>query len=174
MAAALILLSRWKPDRVLIDPFCGSGTIPIEAALIGQNIAPGMNREFVSESWPIIPKTLWRDARAETHDLAKFDRKLEIIGTDYDDEILKVARRNAMEAGVDEQIHFQRMDVRELRSKRKYGYIICNPPYGERLGEWREVERLYREMGRVFAGLDTWSFYVITSDEEFDNHFGRP
>lgn len=173
MAAALIMLSRWKPDRVLIDPFCGSGTIPIEAALIGQNIAPGMNREFVSESWPIIPKAIWREARAETHDLAQYDRKLEIIGTDYDDEVLKVARRNAVEAGVDEMIHFQRMDVRDLRTKKKYGYIICNPPYGERLGQWREVERLYKDMGRVFSALDTWSFYVITSDEQFETHFGR-
>jgi len=174
MAAALILLSRWKPDRVLMDPFCGSGTIPIEAALIGQNIAPGMNREFVSESWPVIPKTLWREARAETHDLAQYDRKLEIIGTDLDDEVLKVARRNAAEAGVDDQIHFQRMDVRDVKTKRKYGYLICNPPYGERLGEWNQVTRLYREMGQVLRSeLDTWSYYIITSDEEFEKHFGR-
>ncbi|GAA4720397.1 THUMP domain-containing class I SAM-dependent RNA methyltransferase [Brevibacillus fulvus] len=173
MAAALILLSRWKPDRVLIDPFCGSGTIPIEAALIGQNIAPGMNREFVSESWPCIPREYWREARAETHDLAQYDRKLEIIGTDIDEQVLRVARRNAMEAGVEEQIHFQRMDVADMRSKRKYGYIICNPPYGERLGERREVEKLYHEMGQVFSALDTWSYYVITSDEEFERHFGR-
>lgn len=173
MAAAMILLSRWKPDRVFMDPFCGSGTIPIEAALIGQNIAPGMNREFVSESWPVIPKTVWREARAETHDLARYDQKLEIIGTDVDDEILKIARRNAEEAGVDDQIHFQRMDVRDIRSKRKYGYLICNPPYGERLGEWKQVSRLYGEMGKTFAALDTWSFYIITSDEQFEEHFGR-
>jgi len=173
MAAAMILLSRWKPDRVLVDPFCGSGTIPIEAALIGQNIAPGMNREFVSEQWPVIPRNLWREARAETHDLAQYDRQLEIIGTDHDEEILKVARRNAREAGVEEQIHFQRMEMNELRSKRKYGYLICNPPYGERLSERREVERLYRDMGETFARLDTWSFYVLTSHEEFEQFFGR-
>lgn len=173
MAAAMILLSRWKPDRVFMDPFCGSGTIPIEAALIGQNIAPGMNREFVSESWPVIPKPVWREARAETHDLARYDQKLEIIGTDVDDEILKIARRNAEEAGVDDQIHFQRMDVRDIRSKRKYGYLICNPPYGERLGEWKQVSRMYGEMGKTFAALDTWSFYIITSDEQFEEHFGR-
>ncbi|MGI6187145.1 MAG: THUMP domain-containing class I SAM-dependent RNA methyltransferase, partial [Brevibacillus sp.] len=165
--------SRWKPDRVLMDPFCGSGTIPIEAALIGQNIAPGMNREFVSESWPNIPKTVWRQARAETHDLARYDQKLEIIGTDIDDEILRVARRNAAEAGVEDQIHFQRMDVRDVRTKRKYGYLICNPPYGERLGDWKQVARLYRDMGEVFSALDTWSFYVLTSDEQFEKHFGR-
>ncbi|GED67431.1 methyltransferase [Brevibacillus reuszeri] len=173
MAAALILLSRWKPDRVFMDPFCGSGTIPIEAALIGQNIAPGMNREFVSESWPVIPKTAWREARAETHDKARYDQKLEIIGTDMDDEILQIARRNAGEAGVDDLIHFQRMDVRDVRTKRKYGYLICNPPYGERLGEWKQVSRMYGEMGKTFAAMDTWSFYVITSDELFEEHFGR-
>jgi putative N6-adenine-specific DNA methylase len=173
MAAAMILLSRWKPDRVFMDPFCGSGTIPIEAALIGQNIAPGMNREFVSESWPVIPKTAWREARAETHDLARYDQKMEIIGTDIDDEILKIARRNATEAGMDEHIHFQRMDVRDVRTKRKYGYLICNPPYGERLGEWKQVSRMYGEMGKTFAAMDTWSFYIITSDEQFEEHFGR-
>lgn len=173
MAAAMIMLSRWKPDRVFMDPFCGSGTIPIEAALIGQNIAPGMNREFVSESWPVIPKTAWREARAETHDLARYDQKLEIIGTDLDDEILKIARGNAAEAGVDDLIHFQRMDVRDVRTKRKYGYLICNPPYGERLGEWKQVSRMYREMGQTFAAMDTWSFYIITSDEQFEEHFGR-
>ncbi|MGD8190415.1 THUMP domain-containing class I SAM-dependent RNA methyltransferase [Brevibacillus ginsengisoli] len=173
MAAALILLSRWNPDRVLVDPFCGSGTIPIEAALIGQNIAPGMNREFVSESWPIIPKTLWREARAETHDLADYDRKLEIIGTDIDEEVLKIARRNAMEAGVEESIHFQRMAMKELSSKRKYGYLITNPPYGERLSDWKGAARLNKELGQVCSKLDTWSFYVITSDEQFEEHFGR-
>lgn len=173
MAAAMILLSRWKPDRTFMDPFCGSGTIPIEAALIGQNIAPGMNREFVSESWPVIPKAVWREARAETHDLARYDQKLDIIGTDMDEDILKIARRNAAEAGVDDLIHFQRMDVRDVRTKKKYGYLICNPPYGERLGEWKQVSRLYGEMGKTFAALDTWSFYVITSDELFEEHFGR-
>ncbi|MGK5511077.1 THUMP domain-containing class I SAM-dependent RNA methyltransferase [Brevibacillus formosus] len=173
MAAAMIMLSRWKPDRVFMDPFCGSGTLPIEAALIGQNIAPGMNREFVSETWPVIPKTAWREARAETHDLARYDQKLEIIGTDMDDEILKIARHNATEAGVDDLIHFQRMDVRDVRTKRKYGYLICNPPYGERLGEWKQVAKMYGEMGKTFAAMDTWSFYIITSDEQFEEHFGR-
>lgn len=173
MAAAMIMLSRWKPDRVFMDPFCGSGTIPIEAALIGQNIAPGMNREFVSESWPSIPKSVWREARAETHDLARYDQKMEIIGTDMDEEILKIARINAAEAGVDDLIHFQRMDMRDIRTKKKYGYLICNPPYGERLGEWKQVSKMYGEMGKTFAALDTWSFYIITSDELFEEHFGR-
>ena len=173
MAAALILLSKWRPDIALIDPFCGSGTIPIEAALIGQNIAPGMNREFASENWPNIPKEIWREARKETHDLAKYDQPLHIMGTDYDEEVLQVARRNAEEAMVGDQIHFQRMNVADLRSSKKYGKIICNPPYGERLGEEKEVERLYREMGRVFQALDTWSYYVITSNEKFEELFGK-
>ncbi|PKM78936.1 MAG: RNA methyltransferase [Firmicutes bacterium HGW-Firmicutes-13] len=174
LAAALVLLSKWRPDRVLIDPFCGSGTIPIEAALIGQNIAPGMNREFVSEGWPTIPKDLWRQARKEIHDLADYERPMEIIGTDIDDKVIKLARKNAYKAQVDEHIHFQRMPVSELSSKKKYGQIICNPPYGERLSDLPEVERLYKEMGKVFSKLDTWSFYILTSHPRFENIFGRP
>jgi putative N6-adenine-specific DNA methylase len=174
LAAALILLSRWQPDTVLLDPFCGSGTIPIEAALIGQNIAPGMNREFVSESWPTVPKNLWRQARKETRDLANYGQPLHIMGTDIDDRVLKIARYNAREAGVGEYIHFQRIPVAEIQSSKKYGKIICNPPYGERLGELREVERLYREMGRVFDRLDTWSFYILTAHPQFEKLFGRP
>jgi len=174
LAAALILLSHWHPDTVLMDPFCGSGTIPIEAALIGQNIAPGMNREFVSESWPSIPRELWRQARKETHDLACYDRSLSIIGTDNDKEVLKIARQNAIEAGVEELIHFQCLPLAEVRSSKKYGKIICNPPYGERLGELRDVERLYREMGQVCSSLDTWSFYILAAHPQFEKLFGRP
>ncbi|TYO93863.1 THUMP domain-containing class I SAM-dependent RNA methyltransferase [Desulfallas thermosapovorans] len=174
LAAALVILSRWHPDSVLMDPLCGSGTIPIEAALIGQNIAPGMNRGFVSEQWPTIPRELWRQARRETHDLAHYSRPLSIIGTDIDGEVLKLARQNASEAGVDGCIHFQRLPVAEVRSSKKYGKIICNPPYGERLGELREVEKLYREMGRVFARLDTWSFYILAAHPRFEKLFGRP
>ena len=174
MAAALILLSKWRSDISLIDPFCGSGTIPIEAALIGQNIAPGMNREFASENWPIIPREIWREARKETHDLARYDEPLEIIGTDIDEEALKIARANAEEAMVRDAIHFQRMDMRDLKTKKKYGKIICNPPYGERIGEEKEVERLYRDMGAVYNTLDTWSYYIITSNENFEQLFGKP
>ncbi|AGL03121.1 THUMP domain-containing class I SAM-dependent RNA methyltransferase [Desulfoscipio gibsoniae] len=174
LAAALIILSRWHPDTVLMDPFCGSGTIPIEAALIGQNIAPGINREFVSESWPTIPRELWRQARKETHDLAHYDRPLDIIGTDIDNDVLKLARQNAGEAGVEELIHFQRLPLADVRSSKKYGKIICNPPYGERLGEIREVERLYREMGHVFGRLDTWSYYILAAHPQFERLFGRP
>ena len=174
MAAGLILLSRWQPDTALIDPFCGSGTIPIEAALIGMNIAPGINREFACEDWPWIPKDVWRDARREAHDLANYDQELFIIGSDINDQVLKVARQNAAEAFVDDKIHFQTLPLSSLSSKKKYGKIICNPPYGERIGERDEVAALYREMGRVFSKLDTWSFYILTSYPDFEKLFGKP
>ena len=174
LAAALILLSCWYPDTPLMDPFCGSGTIPIEAALIGQNIAPGMNREFVSESWPIIPRELWRQARKETHDLADYNRSLSIIGTDVDERAIRSARQNAVEAGVEDGLHWQRLPLAEVRSAKKYGKIICNPPYGERLNQIQETEKLYREMGQIFGSLDTWSFYVLTAHRKFEKLFGRP
>lgn len=174
MAAGLILLSRWQPDTALIDPFCGSGTIPIEAALIGMNIAPGINREFACEDWPWIPKEVWRDARREAHDLANYDQELFIIGSDINDQVLKAARQNAAEAFVDDKIHFQTLPLSSLSSKKKYGKIICNPPYGERIGERDEVAALYREMGRVFSKLDTWSFYILTSYPDFEKLFGKP
>ncbi|MFZ5944941.1 MAG: THUMP domain-containing class I SAM-dependent RNA methyltransferase [Bacillota bacterium] len=173
LAAALIQLSYWNPDRILADPLCGSGTIPIEAALIGLNMAPGMNRTFACEQWPIIPREIWRQARAETHDLAQYDRKLNIIGTDEDEEILKVARRNAKEAGVEDQIHFQKMPLSEWRSSRKYGVMISNPPYGERLGELKKVEELYRQMGKLYREYETWSFYFITSHKDFERIYGQ-
>lgn len=173
MAAAIIQLSRWHPDRLLIDPFCGSGTIPIEAALIGKNIAPGINRSFVSEEWIRVPKKLWMEARKEAHDLADYDRQLKIIGTDHDERIIRIARRNAEEADVAEDIHFQTLSFEQLQSKKKYGYIICNPPYGERLGDEDEVRALYKMMGQVLQKLDTWSHYILTSYEDFEYCFGK-
>ncbi|WP_047151036.1 THUMP domain-containing class I SAM-dependent RNA methyltransferase [Aneurinibacillus tyrosinisolvens] len=173
MAAAMIQLSYWNPDRPLHDPFCGSGTIPIEAALIGRNIAPGMNREFVSEDWPSIPKKLWQEARRETHDLAKYDRPLEITGTDIDGDIIIVARENAEEAMMEDAVRFRRLPVSGLRADEQYGCIICNPPYGERLGEKREIEQLYRMMGKTFSAMDTWSYYILTSYPEFESLFGK-
>lgn len=173
LAAALVKLAHWRPNMILVDPFCGSGTIPIEAALIGQNAAPGMNREFVSENWPNIPRKLWRRARKETHEAASFEQPLEIIGTDIDHKVLRVARRNAFEAGVDQAIHFQQMPFNEFRSRKKYGKIICNPPYGERLGELQEAEKIYKEMGKAFKEFDTWSFYVLTSYGDFEKLFGK-
>jgi putative N6-adenine-specific DNA methylase len=173
MAAALINLSRWREDRALMDPFCGSGTIPIEAALIGLNIAPGLNREFSAGTWPNIPQSLWQTAREEARDLIRRDLELKIIGTDIDEEVLSLARYHARQAGVEKHVHFQKLPVAEVRSQHKYGWVICNPPYGERLGEQKQVEALYREMSQAFSRLDTWSFYVLTSFPNFENVFGR-
>lgn len=173
LASAMILISRWKHDRVLIDPFCGSGTIPIEAALIAQNIAPGLKREFTAENWPNISKSLWESARNEANDMIKKDRELRIHGSDIDEEVMSLARYHAKQAGVESSIHLQRMPVSDIKSRYKYGFIICNPPYGERLGEIKEIEKLYREMGKVFKTFDTWSYYVITSQQEFEKIFGR-
>lgn len=173
LAAAMIKISRWRPDRILIDPLCGSGTIPIEAALIGRNIAPGLNRNFISEEWDFISKELWKRIKKEAYEAIEYDRELSIYGYDRDGRVINVAMNNGIEAGVDDCIHFQKRSVEELSSKKKYGYLICNPPYGERLSEKREVEGLYREMGRVFTQLDTWSYYVITSHEGFQESFGK-
>ncbi len=173
LASAMILISRWKHDRALIDPFCGSGTIPIEAALIARNIAPGLKREFTAENWPNISKSLWENARTEANDLIKTDRELRIHGSDIDEEVMSLARYHAKQAGVESSIHLQKMSVSDIKSRYKYGFIICNPPYGERLGEIKEVEKLYREMGKIFKTFDTWSYYVITSQQEFEKIFGR-
>ena len=174
LAAALILVTNWSPDRPLIDPFCGSGTIPIEAALIGQNIAPGFNREFISETWPIIKSTIWEEARTEAEDLANYDQPLDITGADIDHRMVKIAEENAFEAGLGDLIRFKQMRVQDLTVKQEYGVIIGNPPYGERLGEKPAVEKMYREMGQVFADLDTWSIYILTSHPEFETLFGKP
>lgn len=173
LAAAMILLSRWQPDTTLIDPFCGSGTIPIEAALIGQNTAPGMNRNFAAEEWPTVSRRHWRSARKETHDRAKYEQALDITGTDINNDIIKLARENAAEAGVDHLVHLQARPLAELSSQKKYGKIICNPPYGERLGRQKETENLYREMGKQLKKLDTWSFYILTANENFELFFNR-
>jgi len=172
LAAAMVLLSKWHPDTTLIDPFCGSGTIPIEAALIGNHIAPGSNRTFVSESWPLIPAKLWEQARQETLDLRK-NLKLDILGYDIDHRAVRLARENAAKAGLNNVIHFQQQPLSALSSKKKYGKTISNPPYGERLSEKHEVEKLYQEMGKVFGNLDTWSHYILTSHPEFEKLFGR-
>ncbi|MBS3976821.1 MAG: class I SAM-dependent RNA methyltransferase [Syntrophomonadaceae bacterium] len=173
LAAAMVNLSYWNPDRLLLDPFCGSGTIPIEAALIGLNMAPGLNREFAAEKWPIIPGKFWQTARQEARNLVRDDIKLEIRGTDMNNEVLSMARYHAKEAGVEKHIHWQQMPLAEVRTKQKYGCVICNPPYGERLEEQNTVESLYREMGQVFRPLDTWSFYVLTANQGFERLFGR-
>lgn len=173
LAAGLVLLSDWRNDRPLIDPMCGSGTIPIEAAMIGLNMAPGARREFVSENWPIINKSVWDKAREEAMDLFDYDSDFKVLGSDIDGEVLRSARHNVHQFGLDDYVFFQTLPVNELRSSKKYGCIICNPPYGQRLGEEKEVESLYREMGSIFNMLDTWSFYIITGYPYFEKAFGK-
>ncbi|WP_026694868.1 THUMP domain-containing class I SAM-dependent RNA methyltransferase [Peribacillus kribbensis] len=173
LAASLIKLTNWTPDRPFIDPFCGSGTIPIEAAMIGQNIAPGFNREFVSESWGWISGDIWDYVRNEAEELAKYDEPLDISGFDIDHKMIEIAKSNSMEAGFGEMLNFKQMQVRDITSKKEYGVIVGNPPYGERLGDKPMVEKMYREMGQALSGLDTWSFYLITSHPDFEKYFGR-
>ena len=173
LACAMIQVSRWREDRVLIDPFCGSGTIPIEAAMIGLNMAPGLNREFDSEKWHNVPKNLWDNARKEARESIRKDIELRIYGSDISEDAMSLARYHAKQAGVEKHMHLQRMPMSDISSKNKYGFIICNPPYGERLGEIKEVEKLYREMGKVFGTLDTWSYYILASHPDFEKIFGK-
>lgn len=174
LAAGIIQLSPWNKDRVFADPFCGSGTFPIEAAMIGANIAPGINREFAAEGWKnIIPAKLWMEAVDETYDLRQDDVNLNIQAFDIDYKILKIARENAKIAGVDQYIHFQEREMKRFTSNKKYGVIVTNPPYGERLEDNEKVIELYKEMGEQFRQLDTWSFCIITSFEDFERYFGK-
>ncbi|WP_053363918.1 class I SAM-dependent RNA methyltransferase [Bacillus sp. FJAT-27251] len=174
LAAALVMLTNWTPERPFADPFCGSGTIPIEAALIGQNIAPGFNREFVSESWDWMPDTVWEQARNEAEDMAKYDQPLDITGSDIDHRLVKIAAENAFEAGLGDLVNFKQMRVQDFAAKKDYGVIVGNPPYGERLGDKKAVEHMYKEMGKVLGALDTWSVYIMTSNEQFEQFYGRP
>lgn len=174
LAAAMVLLSYWRPERPLVDPFCGSGTIPIEAALIGRNLAPGLRRSFAAETWPRIAATLWEAARQEARDRALPELPQRIVGTDVDEAALRLARIHAEQAGVSEQVHFQRRDFRELSSKGEHGCLICNPPYGARMGQRPEVEALYRTMPDVFRRFKTWSFYVLTAYPGFERLVGQP
>lgn len=174
LAAALIMLTPWKKDRILIDPFCGSGTIPIEAAMIGANMAPGMNRSFLSENWTeIIPKKAWYQAIEEANDVMLHDIDMSIQGYDIDGEIIKAARQNASLADVEQYIHFQQRSVSDLSHSKKYGFIITNPPYGERLEEKAALPALYKEIGRAFNDLDSWSYFIITSYEDAQKYIGR-
>lgn len=174
LAAALIMLTPWKKERILVDPFCGSGTFPIEAAMMAANMAPGMNRSFLAEEWDnLIPKKAWYDALDEANDLVNVNVSVDIQGYDIDAEAVKAARQNAKDAGVDHLIHFQERAVKDLRHPKKYGFIITNPPYGERLEEKKNLPELYREFGESFRLLDSWSAYMITSYEDAERYFGR-
>lgn len=174
LAAALIMLTPWNKERVLVDPFCGSGTFLIEAAMMAANIAPGMNRSFLAEEWAnVVSKHEWYKAVDEANDLIDDEIEVDIQGYDIDAEVLKAARQNAEDAGVGHLIHFQQRDVRDLRHPKKYGFIITNPPYGERLEEKQVLPQLYGDFGESFRNLDSWSAYMITSYEEAERYFGR-
>ncbi|RGE12533.1 class I SAM-dependent RNA methyltransferase [Clostridiaceae bacterium TF01-6] len=174
LAAALIMLTPWKSDRILVDPFCGSGTFPIEAAMIAANMAPGMNREFLSEDWKhLIPRKCWYDAMDEANDLVDLSVQTDIQGYDIDGDIVRAARANAKAAGVDEMIHFQQRSVSDLSHPKKYGFLITNPPYGERIEDKKNLPELYKTIGERFAELDSWSAYIITAYEDTERYFGR-
>lgn len=174
LAAALIMLTPWHKDRILVDPFCGSGTFPIEAAMIAANIAPGMNRSFTAENWTnLIPRQLWYDTVEEAQDMIDTDIETDIQGYDLDGDVVKAARENAKRAGVEHLIHFQQRPVAELHHPKKYGFIITNPPYGERLEDKADLPELYTQIGEVYNALDSWSLYMITSYEEAERYIGR-
>ncbi len=174
LAAGLVLLSPWKPERVFIDPFCGSGTLPIEAAMIGANMAPGLNREFEAESWVnLIPRKLWLETVDEANEAIKTDVELNIQAFDLDYKAVQLARECAENAYVDNYIHFQDRAVKDLRSSKHYGVIVTNPPYGERLEDSESVKAIYEQMGDSFRLLKDWSFFIITSFDEFERYYGQ-
>ena len=173
LAAALIMLTPWHGDRILLDPMCGSGTFPIEAAMMAANIAPGMNRSFTAEKWTnFIDRKLWIEAKAEAREAIDTNIETDIQGFDVDPDVLKIARENAKRAGVADLIHFQVRDVKDTHHPKKYGFIISNPPYGERLEEKKNLPKLYRTLGDVYKNLDSWSMYLITSYEFTEKDLG--
>ena len=173
VGAALIMLSFWHENRIFADPFCGSGTIPIEAAMIGKNIAPGISRSFSGEKFSQIDKSIWNRAREEAKDREFHDRHLEIYASDIDQSCASLTKQNAEIAGVGDEISVKVSDARTFCPKGEYGVMVCNPPYGERLGDIKEAESLYRDMGRVLKNCPTWSYYMLTSDENFEKCFGK-
>lgn len=174
LAAALIMLTPWNKDRILVDPFCGSGTIPIEAAMMAANMAPGMNRSFTAENWQhIVAKRNWYDALDEANELLNLNVDVDIQGYDIDDEMVSISRENAKSAGVDKLIHFQRRSVEQLSHPKKYGFLITNPPYGERLQDKSQMPALYRLIGERYRLLDSWSMYLITAYEQAEKDIGR-
>lgn len=174
LAAALVMLTNWNPNLPFVDPLCGSGTIPIEAALIGQNIAPGFNREFAASNWGWISQDKWDLAYEEAEDKANYDQPLHIFGSDIDHGMVQIAQDNAREAGFADLISFKQMQVKDFTTKEEYGYVVTNPPYGERLSEKALVEQLYVDMGKVFRNYNTWSIYVVTNNENFETLYGKP
>ncbi|MBU5459471.1 THUMP domain-containing class I SAM-dependent RNA methyltransferase [Anaerostipes sp. MSJ-23] len=174
LAAALLMLTPWHRDRILVDPFCGSGTFLIEAAMMGMNMAPGLNRSFEAENWAFLPKKAWYEAVDEAEDLMIRDVEMDLQGYDKDPQMLKIARENARDAEVDHLIHFQQREVKDLSHSKPYGFIIANPPYGERLEDKETLPIIYSQMKEAFDKLDTWSKYVITSYEDTEKYLGKP
>lgn len=172
MAAAIISLTNWRKDRPFYDPVCGSGTFCIEAAMIGRNLAPGFNREFLIETWSWFDKELSKTVRAEAEEKADYDIELDIMGTDLDPKMITIAQANAEEAGLGDAITFKQMNLIDFTTTKEYGVIVANPPYGERLGDEEGVQRLYKQMGKIYKPLDTWSKYILTSDLSFETHYG--
>ncbi len=174
LASALLMLTPWHADRILVDPFCGSGTFPIEAAMMAAHIAPGLSRSFLAQSWThLIPETLWEQGREEAREDVDLSVETDIQGYDIDGEVIRAARENARRAGVDGLIHLQERPVAQLSHPKKYGFIVTNPPYGERLEEKAALPALYRELGERFAALDSWSLYLISSYEDTEKYIGR-
>ncbi|MEK6190655.1 MAG: class I SAM-dependent RNA methyltransferase [Carnobacterium alterfunditum] len=173
MAAALVQLTNWRKDRPFYDPVCGSGTIVIEAALIGHNIAPGSNRSFSCEEWEWFDQSVFEEVRTEAEAAVDHDIELDIMGTDIDGTMIDIAKVNADEAGVGSSITFKQMQLADFTTEKEYGVILANPPYGERLGEEEEVQKLYKQMGQVYRPLKTWSKYIITSDLAFETFYGE-
>ena len=174
LAASLIMLTPWRKDRILVDPFCGSGTFPIEAAMIAANIAPGMNRDFTAEEWTnLIDRKLWYECVKEAEDMIDTTVKVDIQGYDIDGDVIKAARENAKRAGVEHMIHFQQRAVADLSHPKKYGFIITNPPYGERLEDKADLPEMYTQIGQAYQRLDSWSMFLITSYTETEKYIGR-
>ena len=174
LAASLIMLTPWRKDRILVDPFCGSGTFPIEAAMIAANVAPGMNRDFTAEEWTnMIDRKLWYECVKEAEDMIDTTVKVDIQGYDIDGDVIKAARENAKRAGVEHMIHFQQRAVADLSHPKKYGFIITNPPYGERLEDKADLPELYTQIGQAYQRLDSWSMFLITSYTDTEKYIGR-
>lgn len=173
LAAALVMLTNWKPDKPFLDPFCGSGTIPIEAALIGQNIAPGFNREFASEAWGWIKNHYWDEAFEEVEDKADYDQKLDITGSDIDHGMIEISKENATEAGLGDLISWKQMQASDLVLKKQNGYLLGNPPYGQRIGDVKEAADIYSDLGKIMKNHPTWSVYILTAYDHFEQKYGE-
>ncbi len=173
MASAMVQLTPWQPGRTLVDPMCGSGTIVIEAAMLGLNMAPGLNREFIAEKWSTMDKKIWWDTRKDAFDKIKSDVDFKIYGYDIDKEAVMIARKNAELAGVEDYVEFKVFNAKNFESEEKFGFIITNPPYGERLEDKQTVKKLYKDLGYAFKELKTWSYYMVTSYEDFENAFNK-